>query len=103
MLRSGNLPAAARAFQSELRPSANKITIAVGLYCNEANVGRIVDSAKSSSELYLLPADLEGRSCYRVIWGLFDTRQAAESAKGSLPEQLRAGDAAAVAISRILR
>ena len=103
-LAAGNLNGAARSFLDQLRASsANKFTIAVGLYCNEDNVGRIVASASGSEQIFILPTTVQGRSCYRIMWGLFDTQQAANSGKGSLPYEIRAGDAAAVPLARLLR
>ena len=103
-LAAGNLSGAARSFLGQLRTSStNKFTIAVGLYCNEDNVGRIVASASGSEQIFVLPATVQGRSCYRIMWGLFDTRQAANSGMGSLPYGIRAGDAAAVPLARLLR
>jgi len=104
LLQGGNLPAAARAFQSEIAASgADKFTLALGIYCNEENAGRLVANAGGAREIYVLPTSVEGRSCYRVIWGLYDSRADAEQAKASLPGGVRAGDAAPVAVSRFLR
>jgi hypothetical protein len=104
LLRSGDLSAAARAFQQELQDgSSTRFTIALGLYCNEENVARMIAGAAESPNLFVLPASVQGRACYRVVWGLFDTREAAERSKGSLPMSLQSGDAAAVALSRFLR
>ncbi|TDI38146.1 MAG: DUF4388 domain-containing protein [Acidobacteria bacterium] len=103
-LAARNLNGAARSFLAQLRASsAKKFTIALGLYCDEDNVGRIVTSASGSEQIFILPTTVQGRSCYRIIWGLFDTRQAANSGMGSLPSGIRAGDAAAVPLSRLLR
>jgi septal ring-binding cell division protein DamX len=104
LLQSGNLAAAARAFQREISSaSADKFTLALGLYCNEENAGRLVASASGSSDIYVLPTSVEGRSCYRVIWGLYDSREAAARGIPSLPRSVRAGDVAPVAVSRFLR
>ena len=104
LLQSGNLAAAARAFQQEISSgSGDKFTLALGLYCNEDNVSRLAASASGSSEIYVLPTSVEGRGCYRVIWGLYDSREAAERAVASLPNGVRAGDIAPVAVSRFLR
>ncbi len=104
LLQDGNLASAARAFQQEISSgSADKFTLALGLYCNEENAGRLVSSASGSSEIYVLPTSVEGRSCYRVIWGLYDSREAAERAIASVPNGVRAGDIASVAVSRFLR
>ena len=103
-LAAGNLNGAARSFLAQLRASsANKFTIAVGLYCDEDNVGRIITSASGSEQIFILPTTMRGRSCYRIMWGLFDTRQAANSGMGSLPNGILAGDAATVPLGRLLR
>jgi septal ring-binding cell division protein DamX len=66
-------------------------------------VERLIASAQGSRDIYVLPTTAQGRACYRVIWGLYDSRDAAESAKPSLPGALRSGDVAPVAVSRFLR
>ncbi len=104
LLRTGQYSRAASAFMSELRTTGSgKVTIALGLYCDEGNVGRVVDAASSASQLYLLPTEVQGRSCYRVVWGLFDSRESARSAIGSVPATVRTGDAAPIALSRLMR
>jgi septal ring-binding cell division protein DamX len=63
----------------------------------------MVATAGGSSDIYVLPATIDGKSCYRVVWGLFDSREAAQRGMGSLPRSVRAGDSAPVAISRFLQ
>lgn len=104
LLAGGDIRGAANAFQQELQnSSSNKFTVAVGLYCNEDNVGRVVENAKGSEQLYVLPTTMQGKRCFRVLWGTFDTRRAAEQGVGSVPNDIRAGDAAAVPVASVLR
>jgi len=104
LLASGDIPGAASAFLRELRSSGrNKFTVAVGLYCDEDNVGRVVSNARGSEQLYVLPTTIQGRECFRIVWGTFDTRQAAEQGMGTVPNDIRAGDAAAVPVASVLR
>ncbi|HXV60538.1 MAG TPA: DUF4388 domain-containing protein [Vicinamibacteria bacterium] len=103
LLETGDISGAGRAFLDELTTtSAGKFTIAVGLYCNEENVSRI-SSNLSAANLYVLPTTVEGKPCYRVTWGLFDSQEAASAAMSSLPNGISAGDAAPIAVSRLLR
>ncbi|HSF19568.1 MAG TPA: DUF4388 domain-containing protein [Vicinamibacteria bacterium] len=102
LLETGDISGAGRAFLDELTTSATKFTIAVGLYCNEENVSRI-SSNLSETDLYVLPTTIQGKRCYRVTWGLFDSQEAASEAMSSLPNGIRAGDAAPIAVSRLLR
>jgi hypothetical protein len=104
LLQSGNIAAAARAFQKEISTTgADKFTLALGLYCNEENAGRLVAGAGGSGEIFVLPTSVEGRNCIRVMWGLYDSREAAERGIASLPNGVRAGDVAPVAVARFLR
>ncbi len=104
LLVDGDISGAANAFLSELRNSSrNKFTVAVGLYCDEDNVGRVVQNARGSEQIYVLPTTVQGRQCFRVVWGTYDTRQAAEQGMGSVPNGIRAGDAAAVPVASVLR
>jgi hypothetical protein len=103
LLRSGDLTAAARAFENELQGAGNRFTIAVGLYCNQANVARLLSGFNDSNQLYLLPATVSGQNCYRVVWGLFDSRESAQQGIRTVPAGIRAGDVSPVALSRILR
>jgi septal ring-binding cell division protein DamX len=102
-LRSGKYPEAAATFLSHLRKvGADKFTIAVGVFCDTENVERVVNNSGGSEELILLAFDNRGRSCYRVFWGIFDSRAQAESAVGSVPAGVRARDSAPVPIARLL-
>jgi septal ring-binding cell division protein DamX len=57
--------------------------------CDEAKVhARLVD-LRSHDQFYLIPVTLDGRSCFRLCWGLFETRERALSA-GGIPGVLSA-------------
>jgi hypothetical protein len=45
----------------------------------------------SGEELFILPVELDGRACYRVCWGVYDSREAAEVATQGLPAYFREG------------
>jgi septal ring-binding cell division protein DamX len=62
-----------------------------------------VAGAGGSSDIYVLPTSVEGKRCIRVMWGLYDSREAAERGIASLPSGVRAGDVAPVAVARFLR
>ena len=102
-LRSGNLVKAARAFETELQRNDKRFTIAVGIYCNQANAERLVSGFDDSAQLYVLPATVSGQSCFRIVWGLFDSQESARQGMASVPAGIRAGDISPVVLSRILR
>ena len=93
LLAQGALPDAARAFATSLRPNARgRFTLQVLVACAPENVQKAV-SAVPAKELLVLPVDLKGRACYRLCWGVYDSRPAAEAALGTLPPYFRQGGA----------
>ena len=94
LLAQGSLSEAARAFATSLRPNARgRFTLQVLVACAPENVQKAV-SAVPAQELLVLPVDLKGRACYRLCWGVYDSRPAAEAALGSLPSYFRQAGAA---------
>jgi hypothetical protein len=47
----------------------------------------------ASDDLFILPVDYKGRACYRMCWGVYDSRQGAETALAALPTYFRQGGA----------
>ena len=95
LLAQGALPDAARAFAAQLAPgSRGRFTLQVLVACAPENVQKAV-SAVPSPELLVLPVNVKGRACYRLCWGVYDSRPAAESALGSLPSYFRQGGVSA--------
>jgi hypothetical protein len=91
LLAQGALPDAARAFVASLAPGARgRYTLQVLVACAPENVQKAV-SAVPSQELFVLPVNLKGHACYRVGWGVYDSRPAAEAALRSLPSYFRQG------------
>jgi septal ring-binding cell division protein DamX len=60
--------------------------------CAPENVQKAV-AAVPRDELFIVPVTVKGKECYRVCWGTYDTRPAAEAALGSLPGYFRQGGA----------
>ncbi|MFQ5793218.1 MAG: hypothetical protein ACE5JI_22330, partial [Acidobacteriota bacterium] len=104
LLENGRYLEASKAFLQHLREQgADKFTVAVGVYCDRGNVARAVQSSGESKRLYILTIRLQGRPCYRVYWGLFDSRQEAQRGAASIPVTLRAADSAPVPVSRLIQ
>ncbi len=93
MLAQGNLPDAARAFAASLGAGARgRFSLQVLVACAPENVQKAV-SAVPAQELIILPVNVKGRACYRLCWGVYDSRPAAEAALGGLPSYFRQGGA----------
>jgi hypothetical protein len=52
--------------------------------CSDDTVRKAAD-AVPQDELFIVPVDHKGRSCYRMGWGLYDSDTRAASALRSLP------------------
>ena len=102
-LKGGNYPQAAATFLGHLRNvGTDKFTIAVGVFCDTSNLSRVVQNSGGSKQLLVLSFDNKGRSCYRVLWGIFDSRAEAQVAIASVPASVRARDSAPVPIARLI-
>lgn len=81
----------ARARQDYERMFANpgRWTLQLMVGCDPDNVRKQVTRFPGESDLYILPMDHKGRSCYRICWGMYDSRDAA-LAEANIPASLRA-------------
>ena len=91
LLAKGALAEAARAFAATLAPDARgRYSLQVLVACSPENVQKAV-SAVPADDLFVLPVKVKGQACYRLCWGVFDGRPAAEAALGSIPSYFRQG------------
>jgi uncharacterized protein DUF4388 len=94
LLAQGALPDAARAFAASMAPEARgRFSLQVLVACDPVNVQKAVN-AVPAAELFILPVTLKGKACYRLCWGVYDDRSAAEAALSGLPSYFRQGGAA---------
>jgi hypothetical protein len=91
LLRQGALPEAARGFAASLAPGPrSRFSVQVLVACATENVEKAV-AAVPADELFVLPVNFKGRACYRLCWGVYDSRPAAEAALAGLPSYFRQG------------
>ncbi len=103
LLRSGRYTDASNAFQASLRARTGAFALAVGLFCEEANVAQLVKSSGDSEPLFVIASPRGSRTCYALYWGVFASQVDAQRALGTMPSALRARGQAPVAVSRLLR
>jgi len=84
LLRSGRFQPAAAAFAAHLRRSPGTSTIQLMVACSEESVKKAVDNVPQD-DLYIVPVDYKGRSCFKMGWGVYDNESRAASALKSLP------------------
>jgi hypothetical protein len=90
LLRQGALAQAAEGFASSLASARDGYSIQTLVACSPENVQKAVSNV-AGDELFVLPVNLDGRSCFRVCWGVFDSQAAAEAAVPSLPPYFQKG------------
>jgi len=93
LLAQGAYPDAARAFATSLATGPRgRFSFQVLVACAPENVQKAV-SAVPADDLFILPVNVKGKDCYRLCWGVYDGRPAAEAALGGLPSYFRQGGA----------
>jgi hypothetical protein len=91
LLRQGGFPEAAQAFAAALAKDARgRFSYQLLTACAPDTIAKAVQ-AVGADDMFILPVSFQGRSCYRLCWGLYDTRPTAEAARGSVPAYFRQG------------
>lgn len=63
----------------------DRFTSHLMLSCDPDNTRRHMEGAGWNDNLYLLPAEYHGQDCFRLCWGVYPTREAAEAEGAILP------------------
>ena len=89
LLRQGSFAEAAKSFATSLAPGARgRFSNQLLTACSTDTIAKAVQ-AVPGDELFILPVTFQGRSCYRLCWGVYDTRTAAEAGRNSVPAYFR--------------
>ena len=92
-LHNGDFSQAARGFAASLRTSGKgSYSVQLLVACSEETVQKATQNVPAQ-ELFILPVDYKGRSCYRVCWGVYDSEAQARSAVHEIPDYFRKGGA----------
>jgi septal ring-binding cell division protein DamX len=67
-------------------PSGN-FTIQIQILCDTGNLGQAIKAG--GSNIWFVPQPIGARSCYRVMWGHYTTREEAQRALATVPAALR--------------
>ncbi len=102
LLLSKDFSAAAKIWRERLNAELDKHTIAVFMVCDPNNVSKAADLAGKDDRMFILTRAFQGRTCYWICWGRYDSRAEAMGDFGSLPEEWRA-QPADISIMRLRR
>jgi septal ring-binding cell division protein DamX len=70
----------------------------VELVCETSSVTRALRDG--GTNIWFLPITYRGRNCYRVFWGRYANRNAAQNAMSSIPKSLAESKPAVVSIPK---
>jgi len=89
LLRQGSFDESASAFASSLASAApDSYSIQVLAACSPDTIRKAAQNV-TEDEIFILPVTLNGRACYRVGWGVYDSRASAEAGAKDLPAYFR--------------
>jgi len=92
LMQKGAFPHAASAYATNLKAERGSFSVQILVACSTETIQKAVDSAPSE-DLFILPVNYKGKSCYRVCWGVFESEGRATSALQSLPDYFVKGGA----------
>jgi hypothetical protein len=78
--KSGSLERRAKDDYRRLTGMPERWTSQLMLSCDPDNSLRHLKAVDWADDLYVIPAELKGQNCYRLCWGLYDSRS--EAVKG---------------------
>ncbi len=73
-----------------------KFTVQFEIVCEPSNVTKAL--REGGTNVWFIPIAIKGRPCYRVFWGRYQTRDAAERAVGDVPASLREAKPAVIQV-----
>jgi septal ring-binding cell division protein DamX len=89
LFQQGAFDQSAQASASSLSASAQgRYSIQVLAACSPDTIRKAAQSV-GGDEIFILPVTLNGRACFRVCWGVYDSREAAQAGVGTLPDYFR--------------
>jgi uncharacterized protein DUF4388 len=87
LLDSGDVPSAASAFASAIAAlPADHVALHLMIACEESTVLKARAAVAAGDPLFVTPYALKDRRCYRLLWGIYPDREAAQAAAGTVPE-----------------
>lgn len=96
-LQAGRYSESAVNYRTALQDNPEVYTVRMFLACEKSSVDKVVAEMGSDPNLFILAKTYQGRECYWVCYGLFDSRRAALISRKNFPgEYAGGGDAKSV-------
>jgi hypothetical protein len=78
--------------------ATGSFTVQVVIVCEVSNLEKAIRDG--GQKVWFVPVSVKGRSCYRVFWGNYRTREEASRGAGEIPARLRESKPAVVTIPK---
>ncbi|PYQ29905.1 MAG: hypothetical protein DMF56_09270 [Acidobacteria bacterium] len=72
--------------------ASGNFTVQIQILCEPSNIAKVLSAG--GSNIWFVPQQIKTRSCYRVFWGHYNTRDEAQRAMSAIPATLRDPSAA---------
>lgn len=100
LIEKGRVAEGADAFRALVREKGrNRFTLQVLIACEPATVQKALAATRAAGDLIVVPFPLQGRTCFRACWGLYDSKEAAHAAASSVPDYFSEGAQKPVVVS----
>lgn len=105
VLQTGRIRDAARIWRQQLSRQRSAFTVQLLIACQEKTVLETFQMMSYSPELAVLPLKYKGQNCYRVIFGVFPSLDAAQAGASRLPASLlgQPSPPAPISLQRVLQ
>jgi hypothetical protein len=84
---NGKVSEAAGLWKRELGKSRNRLTIQLEIACQDSTVLEALNLFSKNDPLYVVPLKFQGKSCYRVLYGIYDNEANATSKLSGMPSE----------------
>ncbi|HEX7810235.1 MAG TPA: SPOR domain-containing protein, partial [Thermoanaerobaculia bacterium] len=78
--------------------ASGNFTVQIQILCETSNLDKAMRDG--GTNVWFVPQTISGRPCYRVFWGRYATRDAAQSALANIPASLRDRNSAVKAVPK---
>jgi hypothetical protein len=84
---TGKVSEAAGMWRRELSKSRNRLTIQLEIACQDSTVLEALNLFSKKDPLYVVPLKFQGKSCYRVLYGIYDNEASAQPKLSDMPNE----------------
>jgi septal ring-binding cell division protein DamX len=104
LLRDGKIADAASSWSDTLSENGKSYSIQLVIACQEKTVIDTHSMLNYSEQMIVLPISYKGQNCYRVLFGQYSSRNAAQAAIQDLPEVFirQSSPASVVSMAKVL-